>query len=571
MDSKWWTLIAIALGVFMLLIDVTIVNVALPDIGSDLGSSFSDLEWVVNAYSLTLAASLLVAGSLADLIGRRRVFVAGLLVFTLASLGCGLSNSPLLLNLLRGVQGLGGGMMFATSLALIAQSFHGKDRGVAFGVMGAVTGAAVAVGPLAGGVLTDAFGWEWIFFVNIPIGAIAATLTLTRVAESRDPHPAGIDWLGAILFSAALFLLIFGLVRGNAEGWGSAQIVACLGGSVVLLALFAFTQLRRENPLFDLRLLRKPTFLGASMVAFCMSASLFAIFLYLTLYLQGGVLGFSPLEAGLRFLPITGLMLLVGPIAGRLSAIVPVRALLGGGLFFVGIGLLLMHGVEPGDTWTVLIVGFIVAGIGSGLVNPPLASTAIGVVEPRRSGMASGINSTFRQVGIASGIAALGAVFQHRVHELIVQGTAGTPAAAHADQLAAAVTAGQTERALGAIPTAAADPAQVEHLRQVAHSAFTSGLNTLFVITAIIALVGALGAALLVRGQDFVVSHAGGAPAAAGGPGGGAVAAMAGGPGGRGAAGGGVVAGGGAAAAGGVAAPGGAGVAAAEPLPEAES
>ncbi|WP_320672140.1 MFS transporter [Patulibacter defluvii] len=507
MDSKWWTLIAIALGVFMLLIDVTIVNVALPDIGSDLGSSFSDLEWVVNAYSLTLAASLLVAGSLADLIGRRRVFVGGLAVFTLASLGCGLANDPLLLNLLRGVQGIGGGMMFATSLALIAQAFHGKDRGVAFGVMGAVTGAAVAVGPLVGGVLTDAFGWEWIFFVNLPIGLVAATLTLTRVAESRDPHPAGIDWLGAILFSAALFLLIFGLVRGNAEGWGSATIVASLGGSVLLLALFAVSQLRRDNPLFDLRLLRKPTFLGASMVAFCMSASLFAIFLYLTLYLQGGVLGFSPLEAGLRFLPITGLMLLVGPVAGRLSAIVPVRVLLGGGLFFVGVGLLLMHGVEPGDTWTVLIAGFIVAGLGSGLVNPPLASTAIGVVEPRRSGMASGINSTFRQVGIASGIAALGAVFQHRVHELIAQGTAGMPAAAHADQLAAAVTAGQTERALAAIP-AGADPAQVERLREVAHGAFTSGLNTLFVITAIVALVGAVGAALLVRRQDFVVSQA---------------------------------------------------------------
>jgi EmrB/QacA subfamily drug resistance transporter len=516
MERRWWTLIAIAMGVFMLLIDVTIVNVALPDIGRDLESSFSDLEWVVNAYSLMLAASLLVAGSLADLVGRRRVFVGGLVVFCVASLGCGLAGTPLVLNLLRGVQGIGGGMMFATSLALIAQAFHGPDRGIAFGVMGAVTGAAVAVGPLLGGLLTDGLGWEWIFFVNLPIGAIAGFLTLTKVSESRDPHPAGIDWIGAVLFSVALFLGIFGLVRGNAEGWGSTQIVGCLAGSVVLLVLFVLVELRREHPLFDLRLLRKPTFVGASMVAFCMSASLFSIFLYLTLYLQG-VLDYGPLEAGLRFLPITGLMLLVGPIAGRLSAIVPVRALLGAGLLLVGVGLLLMRGVEPTSGWTVLVVGFVVAGIGSGLVNPPLASTAIGVVEPRRSGMASGINSTFRQVGIASGVAALGAVFQHHVHDELAAAAAGAPGAAgdpeRIDQLAAAVTAGQTDRALQAIPSLSAE--QLERLRDLADATFVSGLNTLFLITAIVALVGAAGAVLLIRRQDFVVSQGAPAPPAA--------------------------------------------------------
>lgn len=222
MDRKWWTLIAVATGVFMLLIDVTIVNVAIPDIASDLNASFSDLEWVVNAYTLTLASSLLISGSLADMFGRRRIFVGGLVLFSLASLGCGLSGSPLMLNLLRGVQGIGGGMMFATSLAIIAQAFHGPDRGVAFGVMGAVTGAAVAIGPLLGGILTDAFGWQAIFLVNLPIGVFAVVLTLNKVAESRDPHPAGVDWLGAALFTAALFLLVFGLVDANSEGWGSA-------------------------------------------------------------------------------------------------------------------------------------------------------------------------------------------------------------------------------------------------------------------------------------------------------------------------------------------------------------
>lgn len=502
MDRKWWTLIAVATGVFMLLIDVTIVNVALPDISTELQASFSDLEWVVNAYTLTLASTLLVSGSLADLVGRRRIFVSGLVLFSLASLGCGLAGTPLVLNLLRGVQGVGGGMMFATSLALIAQAFHGPERGVAFGVMGAVTGAAVAVGPLLGGVLTDVFGWEAVFLVNVPIGAVAVALCLRKIAESRDAHPAGIDWVGALLFAGALFLLVFGLVDANKEGWGDPRIVGCFAGAVVLLVAFVAVELRRANPLFDLGLLRNPTFVGASVVAFCMSASLFAMFLYLTLFFQGGVLGLTPLEAGLRFLPITGLTLLVGPLAGRLTTKVPVRLLLGGGLLLVGIGLVLMHGVEPGDAWTVLVPGFVIAGIGSGLVNPPLASTAIGVVDPRRSGMASGINSTFRQVGIASGIAALGAVFQHHVSSTIASGLAGTPGAARAGDLSAAVTAGQTEAALRGM-AAQASPEQVERVRQVAHTAFLDGMNSLLAITAVVALVGAAGAFALVRAKDF--------------------------------------------------------------------
>lgn len=505
MDRKWFTLVAVVTGVFMLLIDVTIVNVALPDIATDLDATFTNLEWVVNAYTLTLAASLLVAGSLSDLIGRRLVFIVGLFLFALASLGCGLAETPLFLNIMRGVQGIGGGLMFATSLSIIAQSFHGKDRGLAFGVVGAVTGAAVAIGPLAGGLLTEAFGWEAIFFVNLPIGAFAVFMTLRFVEESKDPHPAGIDWVGALLFSAALFLLIFGLVDGNKEGWGSPQILGCLVGSFVLLVAFITVERRKDNPLFDLTLLKKPAFVGASLVAFCMSASLFALFLFLTLYLQGGVLGYGPLEAGLRFLPITGMMLIVGPVAGRLTTKVHVRFLLGGGLTLVGVGILLMHGIELGDSWLALIVGFVAAGIGSGFVNPPLASTAIGVVEPRRSGMASGINSTFRQVGIASGVAGLGAIFQHQVGSEISKGLAGTPAASHADQLTAAVTSGQTNRALEAIP-GNVSAAQIDQLRTVAEGAFISGLNELFLVTAGIALVGAIGAFILVRQSDFVVN-----------------------------------------------------------------
>ncbi|HEV7584393.1 MAG TPA: MFS transporter, partial [Solirubrobacteraceae bacterium] len=207
MERKWWTLIAVSVAIFMLLLDITVVNVALPDIQRSLHSNFRDLQWVVNAYSLTLAAFLLTAGAFADLVGRRRVFVTGLVVFTAASAICGLASTPLALNLARAVQGIGGAMMFATSLALIASAFHGKERGVAFGVFGGVIGAAVAVGPVVGGVITSGIGWEWIFFVNVPIGIGAVFLTLTQVAETRDPDARGVDWLGFLTFSASLFLL----------------------------------------------------------------------------------------------------------------------------------------------------------------------------------------------------------------------------------------------------------------------------------------------------------------------------------------------------------------------------
>ncbi len=379
MERKWWTLIAVSIAIFMLLLDITVVNVALPDIQRSLHSSFSDLQWVVDAYALTLAAFLLTAGALADLLGRKRIFVAGLVVFTASSVVCGLSSSSLMLNLARGVQGTGGAMMFSTSLALIAQAFQGKERGTAFGVFGAVTGAAVAVGPLVGGIITSGIGWEWIFFVNLPIGVIAVILTLTQVAESRDPNATGVDWLGLLTFSGSLFLLVFALVRGNEKGWGSTQIVAFLVASLVLLVLFVIVERLQERPMLDLTLFRRPAFTGANIVAFALSGSIFAMFLYLTLYIQD-VLGFGPLQAGLRFLPITLLSFFVAPIAGRLSVRVPIRMLLGVGLLLISIGLVAMTAVDASSGWTTLIPGFAIAGVGIGLVNPPLASAAIGVV-----------------------------------------------------------------------------------------------------------------------------------------------------------------------------------------------
>jgi EmrB/QacA subfamily drug resistance transporter len=464
MERKWWTLIAVCIAIFMLLLDITVVNVALPSIQSSLHSSFQDLQWVVDAYSLTLAAFLLTGGALADLFGRRLLFTIGLVVFTASSAVCGLSDTPLTLNLARGAQGIGGALMFATSLALIAQAFQGRERGTAFGIFGAVTGAAVAAGPLIGGVITSAIGWEWIFFVNLPIGATAVALTLTKVSESRDPNATGVDWAGLLTFSGSLFLLVFALVRGNTLGWGSTEIVAMLSSAAILLVLFVIAERAQTRPMLDLSLFKRPAFVGASLVAFTLSSSAFAMFLYLTIYIQD-VLHYSPLQAGLRFLPTTLLMFAVAPLSGRLSVRVPIRLLLGAGLLFISGGLLAMTLVTPTSGWTALIPGFVLQGIGVGLVNPPLASAAIGVVPPARSGMASGANSTFRQVGIATGIAALGAIFQHDL---------GVGAAVQ--------NASRTE--------------------------FVGAFTSILEIAALVAFVGAVAAFALVRSKDFVASHA---------------------------------------------------------------
>ncbi len=505
MERKWWTLIAVSVAIFMLLLDITVVNVALPDIQRSLHSSFQDLQWVVNAYSLTLAAFLLTAGAVSDLVGRRRVFVTGLIVFTLSSALCGVSSSPLMLNLARALQGTGGAMMFATSLALIAQAFHGKERGLAFGVYGGVIGAAVAVGPVIGGVITSGIGWEWIFFVNVPIGIAAVFLTLSQVSESRDPNATGVDWIGLVTFSGSLFLLVFALIQGNEKGWGSARILAYLIASAVLFVVFLVAEQCQRRPMLDLTLFRRPAFAGASIVALAVSASMFSMFLYLTLYIQD-VLGYSPLQAGLRFLPITLLTFVVAPISGKLSVRFPIRLLLGAGLLLVSGGLLAMTAVDASSGWTTLIPGFLLAGAGVGLINPPLASTAVGVVHHSRSGMASGINSTFRQVGIATGIAGLGAVFQHdltsKTKALLASGAPGRDVLAHTHgRLTGALVSGEVSAVARHLPAGAR--AALGHAYRVG---FTGAFTSILEIAAAIALVGALLAFALVRARDFVTA-----------------------------------------------------------------
>jgi EmrB/QacA subfamily drug resistance transporter len=481
----------------MLLLDITIVNTALPYIERALHASFSDLQWVIDAYALSLAALLLTGGSLADLFGRRLVFVLGLGIFTGASLLCGLAGSPVTLNLARGVQGIGGALMFATALALLANAFPGKERGTAFGLWGATTGAAVAVGPLVGGLLTEKLGWEYIFFVNVPIGIGAIFMTLSKVEESRSPAEGRIDWAGLVTFSGGLLCLVYALIRGNAEGWTSTQIVGLLAAAFVLLAAFLVVERRQRLPMLDLSLSRNPAFDGASIAAFVLSASMFAMFLYLTLYIQNA-LGYSALEAGLRFLPVTLLSFLVAPVSGKLSERFGVRWFIAGGLALVGVGLLLMRGAQPGDDWTALLAGFIVSGGGIGLVNPALATAAVGVVEPQRSGMASGINSTFRQVGIATGTAALGAIFAHVVNgreEAFVSVVAGPGTTTYAPldgQFADFIAFGGFKRLGGGEP-----------LLLAGQDAFLHGLHDILLYASVIAFLGAVLCALLIRAEYF--------------------------------------------------------------------
>jgi EmrB/QacA subfamily drug resistance transporter len=509
---RWLTLAVVCTATFMLLLDITIVNIALPDIRRDLGASFTELQWVIDAYALSLAALMLTAGSLADLVGRRRVFAVGLALFTVASLLCGLASTPLLLDLARALQGVGGAAMFATSLALIAQTFHGADRAVAFGIWGATVGAAVAIGPLVGGALTETLGWESIFFVNVPIGIAAIAIALRVLVESRDPHARGVDWAGVFSFSAALFLLVFALVRGNAEGWGSPLIVSMLAGAAVLLAVFLAVERGQERPMLDLKLFRKPAFAGASIAAFALSASMFSMFLYLTLYLQN-TLGMEPLEAGLRFLPITVVSFFAAAASGRLAAVVPFRVLFGAGLLLVGVGLLLMGGLTADSEWTALLPGFVAAGAGVGLVNPAIASTAVGVVPLERSGMGAGISNTFRQVGIATGIAGLGALFQHLLETRIPEAFARARLNVDFSGTSGEVFASGSLESVGQLAETAADRAA---LAQAFRAGYVDALNELFLVAGVVAILAAVLSFALIRSSDFVSGAHGDVPSAPG-------------------------------------------------------
>ncbi|MFG3008599.1 MFS transporter [Streptomyces calvus] len=496
--GRGWTLAVVCVATFMLLLDLTVVNVALPDIRQAFDASFTSLQWVLDAYALGLAAVLLTAGSLADRLGRKRVFNFGFVVFLVASLACGLANDVVVLSVARGIQGLGGAVLFAIGPALIGQEYRGKDRGTAFGVFGGVVGLSIAFGPLIGGALTDGLSWRWIFLVNVPVGLLALAVSLLRMRESREESAPAVDWWGLVLFSGALTLLVLGLLRGEADGWSSAPIVAMFTGSALLLAVFGVVERRLgERAMLQLSLFRNVTFNGVSVVTLlCAAATMSAIFLLVS-YVQN-VLAFSPWETGLRFLPLTLTLFVAAAVAGSLTTRVPQRLLMGASLTLIAIGLVLVSLTGPDTTWTALLPSMLGIGLGMGLFNPPRASLSIAVVEPSKAGMASGISETFQQVGVAIGIAGFGAVFQSRVTDLFTASEAGRQLGPAAHEFGEAVAAGGGAEAVSRAPRELA-PA----LDAAARTAFVDGLTDVMLVCAAVAAIGAVVGFAFVRNRDL--------------------------------------------------------------------
>lgn len=404
------TLAVACVATAMLMLDIAVVNTAMSDIAADLRAGVTELQWIVDAYTLALAAAVLAGGALADRLGRRKVFVAGLVVFTLASGVCAAATQVVVLDAARAVQGLGGALMFATSLALIAEAFPGRaERQKALGAYGATVAASLAIGPLVGGALTSALDWRWIFLVNLPVGALALVACLRWVRESADPQAPRADIAGQSVLAAGLLALVLGLLQAPDRGFEDPLVVLALGFGAALVVCFVVIEQHVAHPVLPLHLFRDRAFAGAHIAAFALSASLFAIYLYITLYLQQ-VLGLSAVEAGLVYVPGTAVMFVVALLSHRVAERLPAPVAVGGGLLLVAVGMALCTGLAATSSWTVLLPGMLLAMVGTGMLNPALVALAIGAVPDRQAGLASGSVATFRQAGIAVGVAALGAL-----------------------------------------------------------------------------------------------------------------------------------------------------------------
>jgi EmrB/QacA subfamily drug resistance transporter len=480
-----WTLVIVCLATFMLLLDVSVVVVALPSIRADLGGSFADAQWVLDAYTLAVAGLVLTGALVADRLGRRRIFVGGLALFTLASAACAAAWTPLVLNLARAVQGLGAGLVLATTVPLIASAYSGPRRASAVGVWAATVGLAVAVGPLVGGVLTEGLGWRSIFLVNVPLGVAALAATRRAVAESFGPARP-LDPLGIGLLTVGLVAMIFGTVRGGADGWASPAILGAFGVGVVTVAAFVAVELRAQSPVMDLRLLRNGRLAAFVVGAFTLGAGFIGVFVELSAFHQGG-LGASPVQSGIRMLPMTVVYAFTAVAAGRL--LLPrldLVALLGAAMASIAAGLLLMRLVGPHTAWTALLPGSALAGIGWGIVNPVTTEGALAAVEPGEAAMASGMVSFSRTAGFAAGVAVIGATFHHAVEQRLGTGHA----------VADAVAGGAT-----ADVKAGLRPVDAAALQDAAHGALAHGIDVVALVGAAVIVVGTTSALMLARGR----------------------------------------------------------------------
>ncbi|MDX6311409.1 MAG: hypothetical protein QOF44_873 [Streptomyces sp.] len=493
---KWGPLVAVCLGTFMLLVDVTIVIVALPDIGATLNASLSQLQWVIDIYALALAALLLGAGSAADVIGRRKVYVAGTALFALASLACGLAPNAGVLIGMRVVQGVGATAMFATTLSLLGAAYQGRDRSVALGVWGAVSGAAAALGPVLGGLLTQGLSWRWVFFVNLPVSAAAIWLTLRAVRESRGGVGARIDWAGTAAFSAFAGTATYAVIRADAVGWASGRTAWTLVASAAALALFVVVERRSAQPMLDLRLFGNRSFVGVMVGTVALNAAAFGFAPYTSIWLQT-VLGMSPVRGGLVLIPLALAAFVAAGLGGRLLHGAPHRWVVGGGLLLIGAGALAQAVLDAGSDWTSLTAGLALAGFGVGLVNPAVASAALASVPPRQAGMAGGAVNTMRQLGYALGVAVFGTLLTARAqHSLSADGVQDPHAAARA------LAGGAAREVLTRVPSG-----QREAVDHALRAAFASGLDTAAVVAGAVGLTAGVVVILLVRTKAPEAAH----------------------------------------------------------------
>ncbi|MBY8887637.1 MFS transporter [Streptomyces sp. PTM05] len=484
---KWGPLTAVCLGTFMLLLDVTIVTVALPDMAKALHASLSDLQWVIDIYALALAALLLGAGSAADAWGRRRVYVIGTVLFAGASLACGLSSGATMLVAMRCVQGIGGAAMFATTLSLLGANYSGRDRGLAFGVWGAVSGAAAALGPVLGGLLTQSLDWRWIFFVNLPVSVLAVALTLRVVKESRGHAGQRLDIGGTLTWTAFAGAATYAVIRADSVGWLSARTLGTLAVAAVALLAFLLAERNAAHPMLDPRLFRSGSFVAVMAAAFALNAAAFGVLPYTSIWLQT-VLGFSPLKGGLVIVPLATCAFVVALVGGRLLHGVPARYTVGVGLLLIGAGSMAQAVLGAGSGWAALTPGLAIAGFGVGLATPAMSQAALASVPPHRAGMAGGAVNTFRQLGYALGVALFGTLAASRMTHSLTGHVADPHGAA------SALAGGAAPELLAHTPPAARPAAT-----HAVHAAFASGLDAAALTAGAVGVVAGVLVLLMVR------------------------------------------------------------------------
>jgi EmrB/QacA subfamily drug resistance transporter len=414
-NRKWWTLGAVAIGLFMIMLDNTVVTVALPSIQRDLGIGLSELQWIVTGYALTFAVLMLTGGKLADYYGRRLVFVVGLTIFTLASLGCGLAESDDVLIAARVVQGAGAALMNPATLSIITATFPPERRGTAIGIWAGVSALALAIGPLVGGLLTEHLDWSWIFFVNVPVGVLAVAASFLVIEESRDTsEEQRLDLPGQLAGGLGLFALTYGLIEANTYGWTSGRIVGAFGVAALSLGAFVWLEHVQRAPMLDLGLFRNRTFAGANAVILLVALAMFGVFFFVSLYMQN-ILGFSAVQAGAAFLPMTVLIILIAPVVGRASDRIGSRWFMTVGMVIVGVQLLYFSRLGVDETFWSLLPGLLIGGLGMALVFAPTAAAAVRSVSVDKAGVGSAVLNACRQVGGSMGIAVMGAIMASQI------------------------------------------------------------------------------------------------------------------------------------------------------------